>query len=159
MKNITVNQLVERILGLFGEVRRSIVQSVNHTTVLTYFEIGRMIIEEEQDGNVRADYSMHLLKTLSRKLTIDFGKGFSKRNLEQMRQFYLTYSKAQTMSAQFENQQENNAKFIFNLSLRQEIRFKLFFLVNIIYSFITSRLLFHNNLQICLAAIKINFGA
>jgi DUF1016 N-terminal domain len=79
--------------------------------VLTYFEIGRMIVKEEQNGNVRADYRAQQLKTLSIKLTIDFGKGFSKRNLEQMRQFYLVYSKAQTVSALFENYQEAAVTF------------------------------------------------
>lgn len=106
MESIAVNQLVDRISGLLGNARRAIVQSVNHTMVLTYYEIGRMIIEEEQNGNKRADYGKQLTKTLSRKLTEDFGKGFSKRNLEQMRQFYLVYSKAQTLSAQFENNQQ-----------------------------------------------------
>jgi len=111
MENIASNELVQRISGLLNDARHRIVQSVNHTMVLTYFEIGRMIVEEEQNGNVRADYGTQLLKTLSTKLTIDFGKGFSKRNLEQMRQFYLVYSKAQTVSALFENHQEAPVTF------------------------------------------------
>jgi len=111
MENIASNELVQRISGLINDARHRIVQSVNHTMVLTYFEIGRMIVEEEQNGNVRADYGTQLLKTLSIKLTIDFGKGFSKRNLEQMRQFYLVYSKAQTVSALFENHQEAAVTF------------------------------------------------
>jgi predicted nuclease of restriction endonuclease-like (RecB) superfamily len=69
--------------------------------VYTYFEIGRMIIEEEQNGNERADYGKQIISSLSQKLTLDFGKGFSQRNLEQMRQFYLTYSIPQTVSAEF----------------------------------------------------------
>jgi len=111
MENIASNELVQRISGLLNDARHRIVQSVNHTMVLTYFEIGRMIVEEEQSGNVRANYGAQLLKTLSIKLTIDFGKGFSKRNLEQMRQFYLVYSKAQTLSGLFENHQEAAVKF------------------------------------------------
>jgi len=111
MENIASNELVQRISNLLDDARHRIVQSVNHTMVLTYFEIGRMIVEEEQNGNVRADYGVQLLKTLSIKLTIDFGKGFSKRNLEQMRQFYLVYSKAQTVSALFENHQEAAVTF------------------------------------------------
>jgi len=111
MENIASNELVQRISSLLNDARHRIVQSVNHTMVLTYFEIGRMIVEEEQNGNVRADYGAQLLKTLSIKLTIDFGKGFSKRNLEQMRQFYLVYSKAQTVSALFENHQEAAVTF------------------------------------------------
>src|SRR5690606_14417222 len=86
-------------------------QSVNQTMVVTYYEIGRMIVEEEQNGKERADYGKHLIKTLSGKLTKDFGRGFSQRNLEQMRQFYLVYSKAQTLSAQSGQKQPMAGQF------------------------------------------------
>jgi predicted nuclease of restriction endonuclease-like (RecB) superfamily len=68
---------------------------------LTYFEIGRMIVEEEQKGELRANYGKQIIKTLSVKLTKDFGQGFSMRNIEQMRQFYIAYSIPQTVSAEF----------------------------------------------------------
>ena len=61
--------------------------------VVTYYEIGRMIVEEEQNGKERADYGKYLIRTLSEKLVKDFGRGFSQRNIEQMRQFSLVYSK------------------------------------------------------------------
>ncbi len=67
----------------------------------TYFLIGKRIIEEEQDGNKRAEYGKNLIKILSEKLTKEFGKGFSQRNLEQMRTFYVRYSIPQTLSAEF----------------------------------------------------------
>ena len=67
----------------------------------TYFLIGKRIVEEEQDGNKRAEYGKKLIKTLSEKLTKEFGRGFSQRNLEQMRTFYLRYSISQTVSAEF----------------------------------------------------------
>ena len=67
----------------------------------TYFLIGKRIVEEEQDGNKRAEYGKKLMKTLSEKLTKEFGRGFSQRNLEQMRTFYLRYSISQTVSAEF----------------------------------------------------------
>jgi len=59
---------------------------------LTYFEIGRMIIEDEQTGKSRAEYAEQTLKQLSIDLTRDFRKGFSQRNLEYFRKFYLNYS-------------------------------------------------------------------
>lgn len=102
MTNISSNDLSKKISNLLNLAHQSVVQTVNHTMVITYFEIGRMIVEEEQNGKVRADYGKQLLKTLSINLTNEFGKGFSQRNLEQMRQFYLVYSKAQTLSAKFE---------------------------------------------------------
>jgi len=69
--------------------------------VLAYFEIGRMIGEEEQNGKDREDYGKEIMKRLSIKLIADFGKGFSIRNIEQMRQFYKVYAKRQTVSDKF----------------------------------------------------------
>ncbi len=69
--------------------------------VITYFEIGRMIVEEEQNGKERAEYGKKIIEELSKRLNTEFGKGFSQRNLEQMRQFYLIYSKTHTLSAEF----------------------------------------------------------
>jgi predicted nuclease of restriction endonuclease-like (RecB) superfamily len=60
-----------------------------------------MIVEEEQKGELRANYGKQIIKTLSVKLTKDFGQGFSIRNIEQMRQFYIAYSIPQTLSAEF----------------------------------------------------------
>ncbi len=66
--------------------------------VLPYFEIGRMIVEEEHDGKERAGYGKQILKELSKVLTKEFGKGFSVDNLENMRRFYLVYGKSETLS-------------------------------------------------------------
>lgn len=101
MKDNVSTHLATKISELLKTARHQVVQSVNNIMVLTYFEIGRMIVEEEQNGKERADYGMQIIKLLSDKLTSDFGKGFSQRNLEQIRQFYLVYSKTQTLSAEF----------------------------------------------------------
>jgi predicted nuclease of restriction endonuclease-like (RecB) superfamily len=90
-----------RIADLLKEARRSAVQTVNKTMVYTYFEIGKLIIEEEQQGKERAKYGKQLISELSKKLSSEFGKGFSATNLKQMRTFYLTYSKSQTVSDEF----------------------------------------------------------
>lgn len=71
---------------------------VNRTMVSTYFQIGRMIVEEQQDGEARAIYGKALLKELSKVLKAEFGKGFSADNLENMRRFYLVYGKSETVS-------------------------------------------------------------
>ena len=89
------------ISNLLKEARKSIVSNINTTMTKTYFLIGKRIVEEEQSGNERAEYGENLIKNLSKRLTEEFGKGFSKRNLWQMKQFYLAYSKVQTVSAQF----------------------------------------------------------
>lgn len=87
-----------QIVELLKNARQRVVQAVNHTMVLTYFEIGRMIVEEQQNGKDRAEYGKELIDELSNTLTMEFGKGFSSTNLKQMRQFYLSYSKGQTLS-------------------------------------------------------------
>jgi len=101
LNNINSNSFFDKVAKLLTNARKTVVQSVNRTMVYTYFEIGRMIIEEEQGGNKRAEYGKQIINELSQRLTIDFGRGFSQRNLEQMRQFYLIYSKTQTVSAEF----------------------------------------------------------
>ncbi len=69
--------------------------------VKTYFEIGRLIVEDEQKGFERAEYGKETLKNLSVRLTKEFGKGFSATNLKQMKNFYLAYKISQTVSDQF----------------------------------------------------------
>ena len=85
------NQLFGKIADLLNEARKFIVRNVNHTIVLTYFEIGKLIIEEEQEGKERAEYGKSVLKELSQRLTDEFGKGYSVYNLERMRNFYLVF--------------------------------------------------------------------
>lgn len=98
---IQPNFLFENIKNLIKESQNSIITAISNTMSLTYFEIGRMIVEEEQKGELRANYGKQIIKTLSIKLTKDFGQGFSMRNIEQMRQFYIAYSIPQTLSAEF----------------------------------------------------------
>jgi hypothetical protein len=79
------------VASLLKEAKKIVVNNINQTIVLTYFEIGRMIIENEQKGKERAEYGKAVLKELSKRLTSEFGKGYSVYNLERMRKFYLTY--------------------------------------------------------------------
>lgn len=100
MSNLQSQELLLNISVLLDNARKKVVSAVNQTMVITYFEIGRMIVKDEQNGESRAEYGKSILKDLSLHLTERFGKGFSQRNLEQMRQFYLSYSISQTPSAQ-----------------------------------------------------------
>lgn len=92
-----------QIVDLLQSARNKVIRTVNQTMVITYFEIGRMIVEEEQDGKERADYGKQILKELSDVLTKEFGKGFSVDNLENMRRFYVVYGKSETLSRISEN--------------------------------------------------------
>ena len=71
---------------------------MNNELLSTYWNIGRIIAEYEQTVPERADYGRQTLKELSKALTAEFGKGFSRANLQNMRSFYLTYEKCQTLS-------------------------------------------------------------
>ena len=93
--------IYEEIKNLLTSARNSITSNINSTMAKTYFLIGKRIGEEEQNGNERAEYGDNLIKNLSLRLTKEFGKGFSKTNLKQMKSFYLVYGKGQTLSDQF----------------------------------------------------------
>lgn len=93
--------IYEEIRGLLKSARENIVSTINSTMAKTYFLIGKRIVEEEQNGDKRAEYGEELVKNLSLKLTKEFGKGFSKTNLKQMKSFYIAYRKGQTLSDQF----------------------------------------------------------
>lgn len=81
--------LLGRMRKLIRASRKTVVRQVNTAHLLTNFEIGRMIVEHEQQGKRRAGYSEETLMQLARRLTAEFGRGYSRSNLEYMRKFYL----------------------------------------------------------------------
>jgi len=93
--------MLDRVVGLIDEARRASARSVNSIMTGTYWRIGRHIVEFEQRGKVRAAYGAELLKQLAADLSKRYGRGFSERNLEQMRLFYLGWPISQTLSAKF----------------------------------------------------------
>jgi len=101
MKIEIKKDIYQEIHDLLHKARQNIISNINSTMTKTYFLIGKRIVEEEQNGNKRAEYGKKLMKTLSEKLTKEFGKGFSETNLKQMKTFYINYEKSQTLSAQF----------------------------------------------------------
>lgn len=91
-KTLQNKEIFQQVVDLLQQARQQVLQTVNSTMVYTYFEIGRIIVEEEQNGKERAEYGKQLLKGLSEELKREFGKGFSVENLDRMRKFYRTYS-------------------------------------------------------------------
>jgi predicted nuclease of restriction endonuclease-like (RecB) superfamily len=87
----TQSNIVQDIRELIFKARTLAVRNINAIQVVTNFEIGRRIIEEEQKGATRAEYGKQILFELSANLTAEFGSGFSERNLRNMRKFYLEY--------------------------------------------------------------------
>lgn len=84
--------LYYKIAEAISKGRTQVATTANLVMVHTYYEIGRMIVEEEQGGEKRASYGKKVLKFLSVKLSKEFGKGFSVENLDRMRFFYKSYS-------------------------------------------------------------------
>ena len=86
-----MNPVYTKIRDIIESARLNVFRVVNSTMVYTYWEIGRVIVEEEQKGKERAEYGLNLLKMLSIKLTKEFGRGFDESNLRNIRQFYILF--------------------------------------------------------------------
>ena len=100
---IADNLLFEKVRSILEQARKQVATIANLAMVHSYFEIGRTIVEEEQNGKWRATYGKKTLQGLSLKLTAQFGRGFSVDNLQNMRQFFLCYSKYETVFRIFQN--------------------------------------------------------
>lgn len=97
--NITTsNNLYGQIAELIQSARKQVATQVNTALLVTYWNVGRIIVEDEQKSEHRAEYGKQVLKELSKRLTKDFGKGFSRPNLHWMRELYIKYPICQTLS-------------------------------------------------------------
>ena len=92
---------------IYSEIRKTILEArhhvytaVNSAMVQTYWNIGRIIVEHEQGGDARAEYGRELIKELAKRLTAEFGKGFTSTNLKYMRQFYLSFPMGHSLRGQ-----------------------------------------------------------
>ena len=90
--NVNVDALFERISALIEESRKEVATAVNIAEVYTKYEIGRYIVENEQEGKARAAYGKQVLPILSQKLTDKFGSGWSLETLKSARKFYAVYA-------------------------------------------------------------------
>ena len=94
------NQTLSNSSHLFAEIREVLVtarrtayKAVNFAMVTAYWNVGRLIVEDEQQGNTRAEYGKAISADLAKRLTDEFGKGFDERELRRIRQFYLVFPK------------------------------------------------------------------
>ena len=97
-QSIIEDGLYSQIVQLLNDTRKSVVIQVNTTLLVTYWHVGKLIVEDEQNNIHRAEYGKKVLKELSKRLTNDLGKGFSVSNLQFMRRFYQKYPIQQTLS-------------------------------------------------------------
>ncbi len=95
-----ISSVVREIKSVLDTARSNVARQVNSELLNTYWNIGRIICEYEQSSPDRADYGKQTLRALSAELTKEFGKGFSRANLYNMRLFFMTYKKIQTVSGQ-----------------------------------------------------------
>ncbi len=86
-----IEQLHEQITSVITSGKQTAYRAINSAMVLTYWEIGRLIVEEEQQGKERADYGKYLINTLAKRLKKDFGSGYSEPSLWNYRQFYNAF--------------------------------------------------------------------
>ncbi len=97
-KNIDYQHLIEKIERVYESAKSKIVTAVNTEMLHTYWEIGKHIIEFEQDGKQKSEYGSQLLEVISKDLSLKHGKGFSRSNLNYMRLFYNKYPICETLS-------------------------------------------------------------
>lgn len=103
MNKISSTQLLTDVCSIIDSGRQRAYSAVNTTMIETYWNIGRRIVEEEQQGKERAEYGEHILENLSQQLTLRYGKGFSKRYLAYFRAFYLTVNDIRILQTRLQN--------------------------------------------------------
>lgn len=97
---INMNYLIE-IKNIVTQARRQAYSAINSAMVEAYWNIGRRIVEEEQNGADRAEYGKQIIETISKELTKEFGKGFGPRTIWNIRQFYIYFPDKQIMKTLF----------------------------------------------------------
>ena len=98
MSGLQNQSVINEIKQILTEAREKVARTVNNELLLAYWNIGRVIVESEQAGSEKAEYGKQLLKSLSKELTRELGKGFSRSNLQNMRLLYLNYPICQSLS-------------------------------------------------------------
>ena len=125
MKSVKAKTNYTRLLKDIGltieTARQNAIKAINTELVKANWEIGRHIVEFEQQGNERAEYGTDLLARLSKDLKLRYGKGFGRRNILDMRRFYLAYQKWQTVSAKL-----NWSHYISLISISDDVERKFY---------------------------------
>ena len=107
LKIANIDNLFERISSLIEHARKKVATTVNVAEVYTKYRIGRYIVEEEQQGNIRAQYGKQVIKILSTRLTERFGDGWSVETLKLCRRFFMVYSNLVTAGYPIQGKKEN----------------------------------------------------
>lgn len=95
---IVYQEMIDEIKEIMRAARENVAYQVNNELISAYWNIGRVIVEHEQDSNERAGYGRETMRQISKQLSQELGKGFSLSNVYNMRQFYLDYPKFQSLT-------------------------------------------------------------
>ena len=98
MEHAAMDKWIDEIKEIMAKARQKIAGDVNSVMLDTYWQLGKSIVENEQDGELKAQYGKKVLSELSRRLTLELGRGYSKSNLYNMRDLYIAYPKFQMLS-------------------------------------------------------------
>lgn len=115
-KVIISDSLVADVRNIIEEGRRHAFSAAGQIAILTYWNVGRRIVEEEQQGNARADYGKNLIPALADRLTIEFGTGYGRRNLAYYRKFYLEFSDLEILHTRVQNLSWSHIRRILSVS-------------------------------------------
>lgn len=110
------NQLLSDVRQIIEQGRRQAYAAVSQISVVTYWHIGRRIVEEEQHGAERAQYGKAIIKNLAEELTREYGAGFSARNLRNFRQFYLCFSDLEIWHTRVPNLEWSKVRRVLSVS-------------------------------------------
>ncbi|MBN9386361.1 MAG: hypothetical protein J0H74_36725, partial [Chitinophagaceae bacterium] len=91
----SLSHFYKDVSDILSEARKKVYISVNTEMVMAYWRIGKRIVEEEQNGDSKAEYGTYLVKELAKRLTKEYGKGFTEQNIRNFRQFYLIFPEIQ----------------------------------------------------------------
>jgi hypothetical protein len=94
-------EIIQQIQHIIDAAKNRAIRSVDSERVYMYWQLGKLIFEEEQQGKDRADYGKYLVKSISESFQPQFGSGFSIRQLEMCRKFYRTFPIANALRTQF----------------------------------------------------------
>lgn len=92
--------LLQNICSILDEARRQVARNVNSVMVRAYWQVGKHIVEFEQKGEQRAEYGQAVLQDLAKRLTVEYGCGFTVTNLKYMRKFYQLFPKSHALRDQ-----------------------------------------------------------
>jgi len=98
MEFTAMDRWIEEIKEIMIKARQRIARDMNSVMLDTYWQVGRSIVENEQNGELKAQYGKRILAELSKRLTLELGRGYSKSNLYNIRDLYIAYPKFQMLS-------------------------------------------------------------